>query len=407
LSSPALETPAPDAGPEEGRPAPRRAAGPGDVSAATAVAAPAAAALAALALHLLLPDRQKRLPLTWMDPLPAWQHPYPVLLTILLAALPLLAALEWLAGYVWRRAGRRAGRSWEGLRPALQGWWQNVFLRPRLRIVLLPLPLLAAALLRVLWDLRPWRRYNAPLTAGALALVALWDCLTLKDDWLSGTFFPGPDMVLGGMIEDRGILLESTWHSLRLLAAGYAVGVTAGLVCGVLIGWYARVRYWGVPVLRVFGPVPATAMIPLAMTLSNDPLLCGAGLIGFAVWFPVTMLTYSGIANVRLSHLDVARTLGAGRLYLIFRVAVPSALPSIFLGLFMALGASFLTLIVAETVGVKAGLGWYLLWRKGYGEYAQVYAALLIMAVFFSTIMTLLFRVRDWVLRWQKGVLKW
>ena len=103
----------------------------------------------------------------------------------------------------------------------------------------------------------------------------------------------------------------------------------------------------------------------------------------------------------------VRRTLGAGRAYLIFRVAIPSALPSIFLGLFMGMGASFLTLIVAETVGVRAGLGWYLKWQQGYVEYANVYAALVIMAVFFSGLMTLLFKVRDRVLSWQKGIIRW
>ena len=131
--------------------------------------------------------------------------------------------------------------------------------------------------------------------------------------------------------------------------------------------------------------------------------MSAAAPIGFAVWFPMTMLTASGIANVRVSYLDVARTLGAGRLYLIFRVALPSALPNIFLGLFMGLGASFLTLIVAETVGVQAGLGWYLTWQQGYVEYAKVYASLLIMAVFFSTLMTLLFAVRDRVLGGRRG----
>ena len=79
-------------------------------------------------------------------------------------------------------------------------------------------------------------------------------------------------------------------------------------------------------------------------------------------------------------------------------------MPNIFIGLFMGLGASFLTLIVAETVGVKAGLGWYIDWAQGWAEYGKVYAALVIMAVFFSTIMTLLFKVRDRVLVWQKGV---
>src|SRR5205823_7961086 len=127
--------------------------------------------------------------------------------------------------------------------------------------------------------------------------------------------------------------------------------------------------YWGMPVLKLIGPTPATALIPLALTLFASALFSGALLIGFAVWFPVTMLTYSGIANVRLSYLDVARTLGAGRLYLIFRVALPSALPNIFIGLFMGLSASFLTLIVAEAVGVKGGLGWYVGWQQGYIAY--------------------------------------
>jgi NitT/TauT family transport system permease protein len=131
------------------------------------------------------------------------------------------------------------------------------------------------------------------------------------------------------------------------------------------------------------------------------------GLIALAVWFPVTMLTASGISNTRASYLDVARTLGAGRLYLIFRVAIPAAVPNIFIGLFMGLGASFLTLVVAESVGVKSGLGWYLSWAQGWAEYGKVFAALIIMAGFFSTVMTLLFKLRDRVLVWQKGVIKW
>ena len=77
-----------------------------------------------------------------------------------------------------------------------------------------------------------------------------------------------------------------------------------------------------------------------------------------------------------------------------FRVAIPSALPNIFVGLFMGLGASFLTLIAAETLGVKYGVGWYIAWAKGNAEYAKVYAALVIVSAFCSTIMTLLFKMR-------------
>jgi NitT/TauT family transport system permease protein len=73
----------------------------------------------------------------------------------------------------------------------------------------------------------------------------------------------------------------------------------------------------------------------------------------------------------------------------------------------MGLGASFLTLIVSETVGVRAGLGWYLKWQQGYVEYAKVYGALVLMSVFFSGLMTVLFWVRDRVLGWQKGLIRW
>ena len=126
------------------------------------------------------------------------------------------------------------------------------------------------------------------------------------------------------------------------------------------------------------------------MVLSPSATLSAVGLIALAVWFPVTILTASGISNTRASYFDVARTLGAGRAYLIFHVAIPAAMPSIFIGLFMGLGTSFLTLVVAETVGVKSGLGWYVSWAQGWAEYGKVYAALIIMAAFFSTIMTLL-----------------
>jgi NitT/TauT family transport system permease protein len=246
-----------------------------------------------------------------------------------------------------------------------------------------------------------------PIFAGAIALLCMWELLTTGYRVLELPYFPGPAAVLMNLVTDRDRLFDSAWHSLLLLLSGYAIGVSVALVTGVCIGWFASARYWGMPILKFIGPIPATAWIPLALTISPNAFVSGCGVIALSVWFPVTMLTISGIANTRASYLDVARTLGAGRAYLIFRVAIPAALPSIFIGLFMGLGASFLTLIVAERVGVKSGLGWYLEWAMGWTEYGKVYAALVIMAVFFSTIMTVLFKVRDRVLVWQKGVIKW
>lgn len=255
--------------------------------------------------------------------------------------------------------------------------------------------------------MRGWLRENAPLFSVAILLLAVLEMITTGWRLLPLPYFPSPAKVLRSIIDDRALLWNSTWHSLLLLVSGYALGVAAGLVSGVCIGWFRRARYWGMPVLKVIGPIPATAWIPLALVLSPSAMFSAVGIIGLAVWFPVTMLSASGIANTRASYLDVARTLGASPSYLVFRVALPAALPNIFLGLFMGLGSAFLTLIVAETVGVKSGLGWYLGWAKEWAEYGKVYSALVIMALFFSSVMTLLFKVRDRLLVWQKGMIKW
>ena len=259
-----------------------------------------------------------------------------------------------------------------------------------------------------------WCVDNAPILAAGVLLLCAWDLVTLKLALVPLPYFPGPDAVFQTLVDDWGSagagqpgLAECMVRSLLLLGSGYLLGATLGILCGVLIGWYPAARYWGTPVMKLIGPIPATALIPMSLMLFRSPFMSAVALIALAVWFPLTMLTFSGVSNTRASYLDVARTLGARPAYLVFRVAIPAAMPSIFVGLFMGLGASFLTLVVAEGVGVQAGLGWYIDWARAYSDYTKVYAALIIMAAYFSTIMTLLFRLRDRVLVWQKGVIKW
>jgi NitT/TauT family transport system permease protein len=123
--------------------------------------------------------------------------------------------------------------------------------------------------------------------------------------------------------------------------------------------------------------------------------------------FPVAVLTWSGVAGVNAAYYDVARTLGASRWFLVFKVAIPAALPHVFVGLFMGLGASFAILVTAEMMGVKAGLGFYLQWAQGWAAYANMYTALLVMSLMCTSFVTLLFKVRDRVLSYQKADLKW
>ena len=268
------------------------------------------------------------------------------------------------------------------------------------------LALLGATLASAYVDLPRLARIGPWLIALALLLGA-WELVTAKLALLPRPFFATPQSLLEVYTDDWPRLGESTAHSVMLLVTGYAIGAVLGFICGVAIGWSRAIGYWLHPVLRFIGPLPATAWLPLAFFAFPSSWSASVFLIALATGFPVTVLTWSGVASVNAAYYDVARTLGARPGFLIAKVAIPAAMPSVFVGLFMGLGSSFAVLVVAEMMGVKAGLGWYLSWAQGWAAYPNMYAALVVMALMCSGLITLLFRLRDRLLSWQKGLLRW
>ena len=246
----------------------------------------------------------------------------------------------------------------------------------------------------------PW------LVAVALVLT-LWEIFTAKLGTLPPPFFAPPQSLIEVFVSDWARLLDSAGNSLQLLAIGIGIGAATGFAVGVLIGWSKLANYWIHPVLRVLGPVPTTALLPLSFYFFPSSWSTAVFLIALGTAFPVAILTWSGVASVNRNLYDVARTMGASSWFLVLRVAIPASLPQVFVGLFMGLGAAFSTLVVAEMLGVKSGLGWYLTWAQGWASYPNMYGALLLMALLFSSIISLLFVLRDRVLSWQKGIVKW
>lgn len=231
--------------------------------------------------------------------------------------------------------------------------------------------------------------------------------VTMKLMLLQPIYFPSPERILKVFAEDWAFMLKCLGYSLRLLATGYFTGAIVGIITGILVGWSKRWSYWVNPLIKLIGPIPATAWVPIALVSFNTSFSASVFLIALAVWFPTTVLTSSGISNVQNSYFEVSSTLGAKTLYQIFKVALPAAMPSIFIGVFNGTSASFITLMTAEMMGVKFGIGWYINWQKDMLSYANVYAGLLVIAITFYLLITLLFKARDRVLGWQKGVIKW
>ncbi|WP_067718627.1 ABC transporter permease [Nocardia yamanashiensis] len=250
-------------------------------------------------------------------------------------------------------------------------------------------------------------RHWTPWIAVVAAWVLVWEWTTAKTGWLQPPHFASPQQMLLAFYDDAGLLASSTWHSLLLLLIGFSIGAVAGLATGIATGWSKAVSYWANPILQTLGPVPPATILPLVFVLFPTTYLGSVFMVAFGVWFPVAVLTRAGIAGVGRGYFDVAQTLGASNRFLIWRVAVPGALPSIFTGLFMGLGASLAALAVAELLGVKNGLGWYIQWTKGWAAYPRMYAAIVIMIVVCRLLILGLFRLRNRALDWQKDLVRW
>ena len=91
---------------------------------------------------------------------------------------------------------------------------------------------------------------------------------------------------------------------------------------------------------------------------------------------------------------------------LVFRVAVPHALPQIFTGINTASAFAFTTLVMAEMMGQPGGLGYYINASKVWSAYYKVFAAIIVMAILFSVITKVVAWIEHRALRWQKGLLK-
>lgn len=276
-----------------------------------------------------------------------------------------------------------------------------------LLFILLGLALFFFILSFIFKKIREGLTEKGPFLFGAAVLVVVINLLTAKFALLPVIFFPSYNNILAVFVEQTSLLAKCVWYSFKLLLLGVFWGILVGFVTGVFLGFSKKVYYWINPYIKLIGPIPATAWIPLVLTTFPTTFGASVFIIALAVWFPVQLMTSSGIQNTSKVYFEVGKTLGAGTFFQVFKIAVPAALPNIFQGVFNGICAAFIALMTAEMFGAKYGIGWYISYQKAMMMYAGVYAGLILIAVFCTVIITALFKVRSKVLSWQKGLIKW
>ncbi|MCX5495286.1 ABC transporter permease subunit [Kaistia dalseonensis] len=201
------------------------------------------------------------------------------------------------------------------------------------------------------------------VTALTLALLlGAWQvAATLK--LVSPVFLPAPiDVAHQFVTVARDGFVDATLlqHLLASLGRVFAALLAATLVAvpiGFAIGSSPIGRGIFDPLIEILRPIPPLAYLPLVIIWFGISEPSKILIIGIAMLAPIVIATATGVKGVATDRLNAARALGATKAQLLRHVVLPSALPSILVGIRIALGTGWSTLVAAELVAASRGLG--------------------------------------------------
>lgn len=154
-----------------------------------------------------------------------------------------------------------------------------------------------------------------------------------------------------------GSLWENTSASLVRVLLGFGLGVAVAIPAGFLMGWYWLARGLVEPWVQFFRTIPPLALIPLVIVILGIGEDAKVFVIFLAAFLACVLATFQGVRNVDITMINAARVLGAGDLTIFARVVVPASTPFIFVGMRVALGSAWATLVASELIAAPAGLG--------------------------------------------------
>jgi ABC-type nitrate/sulfonate/bicarbonate transport system permease component len=180
----------------------------------------------------------------------------------------------------------------------------------------------------------------------------------------------------------EGTLWVDIGSTLRRLFLSAFVGIVAGTVLGVLMGYFKIWERALVAPMNFLLAIPGTAMFPLSMIWFGLTETAITSILMYEVALTVMLNTWTGVKTVDLSLIRAGRAFGVSGFSLFWRVLIPAALPSIIAGYRLAFSRCWRILVVAEMlVSVSAGLGYRIYWAREYFNSEVVYGSLLVVGI--------------------------
>jgi ABC-type nitrate/sulfonate/bicarbonate transport system permease component len=229
------------------------------------------------------------------------------------------------------------------------------------------------------------RRWLLPALLLA-ALVGAWQIATstgaLADALnLEPFLVPSPAEVASSLWENRSLLAENGWVTLREVLLGFAIAVVAGLGFAVVLHLSGTLRRASYPLLIASQTIPIIAIAPILVVWLGYGIWPKLAIVTLVCFFPITINTLDGLRATEPDAIKLMRTLDASRWQILRRVEAPGALPYAFSGARIAAVFTTIGALFGEWVGSNSGLGHLILLDNGQLETARMFAAVVVLSV--------------------------
>lgn len=158
-----------------------------------------------------------------------------------------------------------------------------------------------------------------------------------------------------------GTIAKRTAETLRAAMTGLAIGGGSALVLSIILGLVppvARLLQFSIEVLR---PVPAVALIPVAILTLGFGYAMEFSLVAFATFWPVLIYGHAAIVNIEPQLLDLSRVLRLSPLHRVTKIVLPAALPRYFVAFRLATAVSLIVAVTVEIAANPLGIGYELM----------------------------------------------
>jgi putative hydroxymethylpyrimidine transport system permease protein len=224
------------------------------------------------------------------------------------------------------------------------------------------LPLLALATLIGLWQLAA--------STGVLA-----DALNLDP-----ILVPSPAEIASALWENRSLLAENAWVTMREILFGFLCGLVVGLAVGFLLRPFESLRLSLHPLIVGSQAIPIIAFAPILVVWFGFGIGPKLAIVALVCFFPIAVATADGLRSVDLEATKMMRTLDASRAQLLWRLEAPTALPFTFSGAKIGVTFAPIAAVFGEWAGANSGLGILIRQDSASLETARMFAAALLLS---------------------------